>query len=120
MHENLLNTLEEIILNNNEVELFYIPRINIVQGITPEHVKMWGWNINDKGWVNYYDPQGRICVNKPELVWEGNVHERIVGHITHATLPAFDSDNNPTPDYCLLHIKDIRRQENQNNFYNSL
>jgi glycosyltransferase involved in cell wall biosynthesis len=120
VHDNLLTTLEEILLNNSEIELFYVPRINIVQGITQEHITKWGWNINDKGWINYYDPQGRICANKPELKWEGFVHERIVGHKTHATLPAFDSDGNPIADYCLLHIKDIRRQERQNNFYSNL
>jgi glycosyltransferase involved in cell wall biosynthesis len=114
VHENLLITLKEILYNNPSIEMFMVPRINIVQGLTEQHVQRWNWNVNEKGFVNYPDPQTRIVVNKEEIKWENKVHERLVGHSTHTLLP-FE-----TEDYCLLHIKDIKRQESQNDFYEKL
>lgn len=114
VHENLLITLKEILYNNPSVEMFMVPRINIVQGLTEQHVQRWNWNVNEKGFVNYPDPQTRIVINKEEIKWENKVHERLVGHSTHTLLP-FE-----TEDYCLLHIKDIKRQESQNDFYEKL
>jgi glycosyltransferase involved in cell wall biosynthesis len=114
VHENLLITLKEILYNNPTIEMFMVPRINIVQGLTEQHVQKWNWNVNEKGFVNYPDPQTRIVVNKEDIKWENKVHERLVGHSTHTLLP-FE-----TEDYCLLHIKDIKRQELQNDFYEKL
>jgi glycosyltransferase involved in cell wall biosynthesis len=114
VHENLLITIKEILYNNPTIEMFMVPRINIVQGLTEQHVQRWNWNVNEKGFVNYPDPQTRIVVNKEEIKWENKVHERLVGHSTHTLLP-FE-----TEDYCLLHIKDIKRQESQNDFYEKL
>lgn len=114
VHENLLITLKEILYNNSSIEMFMVPRINIVQGLTEQHVQRWNWNVNEKGFVNYPDPQTRIVVNKEQIKWENKVHERLVGHSSHTLLP-FE-----TEDYCLLHIKDIKRQESQNDFYEKL
>lgn len=112
-HDNLVLTLEEVLLLNSTVDLFRVPRINIVTGLTPEHVSKWGWNVNDKGMVNFPDYQDRIFKNVPEIKWENKVHERITGHGSHSELP-------PVEDYCLLHVKSILRQEAQNQFYNTL
>jgi glycosyltransferase involved in cell wall biosynthesis len=114
VHESLLITLKEILYNNPTIEMFMVPRINIVQGLTEQHVQKWNWNVNEKGFVNYPDPQTRIVINKEEIKWENKVHERLVGHSSHTLLP-FE-----TEDYCLLHIKDIKRQELQNKFYEQL
>ncbi len=110
----LLSTLKEILYNNPQVDLFLVPRVNVVVGLTEEHKSKWGWVTNEKGWVMFPDYQTRIVKNIPEIKWEGKVHERLVGHKTHTALP------HETEDYCLLHIKDIKRQEAQNNLYNNL
>jgi glycosyltransferase involved in cell wall biosynthesis len=114
VHESLLLTIKEILYNNPTIEMFMVPRINIVQGLTEQHVQRWNWNVNEKGFVNYPDPQTRIVINKEEIKWENKVHERLVGHSSHTLLP-FE-----TEDYCLLHIKDIKRQESQNDFYENI
>ena len=114
IHDNLLITLKEILLNNHETEMFLVPRVNVVPGLTQEHINRWGWRVNDKGYINYPDLQTRIIQNKPYIYWEGKVHERLIGHNTHSVLPY------ETEDYCLLHIKDIKRQEVQNNFYDTI
>jgi glycosyltransferase involved in cell wall biosynthesis len=114
LHENLLLTLKEILLNNHTIDMFLVPRVNVVTGLTTEHIQKWGWQVNDKQFVNYPDFQTRIIVNSPKIKWEGKVHERLVGHDTHAALPT------ETQDYCLLHIKEIARQEAQNEFYEKI
>ena len=120
VNEPLLTTLKEILINNPDVEMYMVPRVNVVVGITPRHVSAWGWAMSDKGYINFPDYQTRIIRNLGEIEWVGVVHERLEGHKKHAVLPAFNEEGTPTEDYCLLHIKDIDRQEKQNNFYDSL
>lgn len=114
IHDSLMSTIKEILYNNPSVELYLVPRINIVTGLTEEHIKKWGWVQNEKGWVMYPDYQTRIVKNNDVIKWEGKVHERLSGYSSHSMLPS------ETEDYCLLHIKNIERQEKQNNLYSSL
>jgi len=107
----LIQGLPEIIENNSEVDLFVFPRINNVSGITDEHIHQWGWQIDEKGRINFPDWQGRLY--KKGLRWDGKVHEKIVGAKTYSLMPMED-------EYCLLHNKTIERQEKQNNFYNKI
>ena len=62
----LLDTLPSILKENPDVEVFLVPRINEVLGITQSHLGEWGWNMNDKGWVNWPDYQTRILQNNPK------------------------------------------------------
>jgi glycosyltransferase involved in cell wall biosynthesis len=112
-HENLIYALKETILFNHTVDLFRVPRINIVPNITPHHIAKWGWRVNDKGHINFPDYQDRVFRNVPDIHWQNKVHEKIVGHNTHAELPDVE-------DYCLLHVKELSRQEQQNAFYSTL
>lgn len=110
--EYMIKNLHEILELNKEVDLIHVPRINTVSGLTDEHIKKWGWSVNEKGWVNFPDYQGRIYRKK--MSWYGKVHERIIGGQKFATLP------NDDEDYCIQHHKEINRQEKQNNFYNTI
>ena len=67
--------------------MFSVPRINTVEGLTEQHIRQWGWEVNDKGWVNYPDYQDRIFKNKPEIYWVNKVHEKIVGAMLIAKMP---------------------------------
>lgn len=104
-HDNLLLCLKEILLMNPEIDMMSVPRINIVTGITTEHLQKWGWIVNEKGYINYPDPQNRIFKNIPEISWKNKVHEVLIGHKTHSLLP-YETD-----DYSIIHLKDIRKQE---------
>ena len=42
--EYMIKNVSEIVSLNPEVELFFLPRINTVEGITEEHIKTWGWS----------------------------------------------------------------------------
>jgi glycosyltransferase involved in cell wall biosynthesis len=109
---NLLTYIHDII-DNNDIDLYMIPRVNVVNGLTDEDIRRWGWRINDKGWVMFPDYQTRLYKNIPEIKWEGKVHERIVGYKTTAPLPEEE-------EWCLYHIKDIDRQRKQNDYYDTI
>jgi hypothetical protein len=101
------------VLEQNKVEVILMPRINTVEGLTPEHVLKWGWNVNDKNHINFPDFQWRIYKNSPEIYWENKVHERLTGYKTISHLPQ-------TEEWCLIHHKTIEKQEKQNNYYATL
>lgn len=113
LHEEFLAFLPDLLRDNPAVELVCLPRINTVDGLTPEHIQRWRWNVNEKGWVNFPDIQTRILQNAPHIGWAGKVHEVITGHKSHAVLPLEEI-------YCILHHKDIVRQEKQNTLYDLL
>lgn len=111
-HEYLVENIHEI-LSSNEVDLIYIPRVNTVQGLTTEHIQKWGWQVNERGWVNWPDYQTRIYKNTDEIQWMNKVHERITGYDTFSNFPAEEH-------FCLYHPKQIERQEKQNEFYETI
>jgi hypothetical protein len=112
-HIDLIKSLPLILEQNSEIDVFFVPRVNIVKDITPEHITKWGWNVNNKGWVNFPDYQMRIYKNKPEIKWIKPVHEILNGFKTFSHLPAEEV-------WSLYHPKDIKRQEKQNQYYESL
>ena len=84
-----------------------------VAGLTDEHITKWGWNVNKDGWVNYPDLQWRIWKNKPEIKWKNKVHEVLEGFEYYTALPAVEQ-------LSLYHPKDIKRQEQQNKYYETI
>lgn len=44
--KHLVEILPDLLKGNPSIDLFYLPRINTVEGITIEHVKKWRWNIS--------------------------------------------------------------------------
>ena len=111
--EYLIDTVHYFLRENPEVEVFWVPRINTVDGITNEHIKKWGWVKDTKGRINFPDYQCRILQNTPKIKWTSKVHEVLVGHTTQTQLPA-------NPEFCLIHPKTINRQEHQNKFYDTI
>jgi len=111
--EDLINNLPYILEINPEVDIFLVPRINTVEGLTQEHVNQWRWNVNEKGWVNFPNYQWRVYRNVSNIKWKNKVHEVLEGFKTSTLLPAEEM-------YCLYHPKTITKQEKQNNYYNTL
>ena len=101
------------ILETNNIDLIWVPRVNTVDGITEQHIQQWGWRVSEAGWVNYPDYQSRIFKNSPEIRWKSKVHERIFGAQTFSHLP-------PNETLSLYHPKTIDKQEKQNKFYEGL
>jgi len=112
-NETLIDNLTAILESNPNVDVYLVPRVNTVEGLTLDHQFKWKWNVNENGWVNWPDFQWRVWKNKPEIKWVNKVHERLEGHREFATLPAEEV-------YALYHPKDIKRQEKQNAYYDTL
>ena len=111
--EYLIENIHTFLEYNKDVDLFFVPRINTVNGLTEAHIQKWGWKVNEKGWVNFPDYQTRLYRRTSEIEWQGKVHERIIGYNTLSVLPAEE-------EYCLYHHKQIDRQEKQNELYNTI
>jgi len=109
--EELIKMLPAILESNPEVDLFVLPRINTVDGITEEHINKWGWKQDEQGRINFPDWQGRLY--RKGLKWYGKVHEKIIGAKKYSIMPEDEG-------FCILHPKTIERQEKQNNFYSKI
>jgi hypothetical protein len=112
LNETMVKNIDQFIDLNKEIDLFYFPRINTVDGITDEHVKEWRWKLDEQKRINFPDYQGRLY--RKGLNWDGKVHEKIVGAKYYSLLP--DSETS----YCIIHNKNIKKQEKQNNYYSTL
>jgi glycosyltransferase involved in cell wall biosynthesis len=111
----LLENIYSIIESNDQVDLFVVPRKNIVEGLTQEHIEKWGWQVNENMLVNWPDYQTRIYKRNRDIRWQRKVHEYISGYKRMSYLPDIEDMN-----LCLHHPKTIERQEKQNKFYETI
>jgi len=118
LNENeLMNMLFQ--MKKASIQMAWVPRINIVEGITDEYIKKWNWTVNEKGYINFPDKQSRIIFNQPlRCTWKGIVREQLI--IDPNTklqnvlyLPEEDR-------YCIIHKKHIDKQISQNNLYEKM
>ncbi len=108
-HEILLQQLKQILEINN-VDLIWIPRVNTVEGFTQDDVNRWGWKITEQGWINYPDYQARVFRRDENIRWIRPLHEYITGCKKYSHLP-------PHEELSLYHPKTKEKQEEQNKFY---
>ena len=113
IHKDFIEMLPSILKANSEVEMFYVPRVNTVEGLTPQHIQKWGWNVNDKGWINFPDYQLRLHKNLPHIKWVGFVHSIMKGFKSFVALPSQEL-------FSILHHKGIAKQEQQNEQYDRI
>jgi len=111
-HEVLLAQIKQIV-EMNDVDLIWVPRVNTVDGLTEEWIQKWGWRVSEKDWVNYPDYQARVFRKADGIRWTGKVHEIIQGGKTYAHLP-------PHEELSLYHPKTIEKQIKQNEFYENI
>ena len=109
----LIKNIKSILETNPTIDLYWVPRVNTVDGLTQEHIDKWRWQVNENGWVNWPDYQGRIWRNRQNIKWKNAVHEVLDGYKEHTFLPAEE-------EFCFYHPKNIDRQEKQNEFYNTI
>lgn len=112
-HVELMENLPEMLEGNSSVDVFLVPRVNTVSGLTETHIQKWGWNVNNQGWVNWPDYQWRIYKNNGKVKWINKVHEKLADYKEFGYIPNIS-------EYALYHPKDIERQERQNNYYDEL
>lgn len=101
------------IIDENDNDLYYVPRVNTVENYTLSDIEKYNWNINANGWINWPDYQPRIFKNNGKIKWSGNVHEHIIGYEKYAALPQH-------PRLAIIHHKHIERQRQQNLLYEQI
>lgn len=143
--ENLIINLPFIIKNNLNVELFYFPRINIVENITLENILNWGWSISKSenhieekvldfeqysllkkydliideniNKIKYFTP----IINKPD--YQGRLYKKNLKWIgkVHERINAENIGILPDEEqFNIIHKKTIEKQIKQNNFYKEI
>ena len=112
-HKECIETLPMLLTLNPDVDVMLVPRVNTVEGLTQDHIAKWRWSVNEKGWVNWPDYQWRVYRNSDKIRWVNKVHEKLEGFDQYATLPMLE-------EHALYHPKDIKRQEKQNAYYDTL
>ncbi|MCD8740718.1 glycosyltransferase [Mucilaginibacter roseus] len=111
--QHLVESIKKIIFRKCKYDCFLVPRINIVDGLTPDHIQKWNWKLNEKGYVNFPDHQLRVFKLNGAIKWINRVHEGLTGFKRAYYIPA--DENN-----CLWHVKSIDRQEKQNDLYDTI
>ena len=109
----LVKNIKEILEINQTTDLYFVPRVNTVKGLTDNHIGMWNWRVNKKGWINWPDWQGRIWKNRSNIFWKNEVHEILDGYKEYSFFPEEEK-------FCFYHHKTIEKQEKQNAFYSTI
>jgi glycosyltransferase involved in cell wall biosynthesis len=109
--DDLMRFLHMTLDMNPTIDMFAVPRWNTVEGITQEHIQKWGWRVDSENRINWPDYQMRIYRNNKQVSWINPVHEVLHGYKEYSALP---------DTMCLMHPKDIKRQEKQNQLYANL
>jgi hypothetical protein len=101
--EALIKNLKQM-LNDSSIDALVIPRINIHPGYTEEWLKRCKFIMNEMGWINWPDLQCRIFKRSPEIMYNLELHETIVGAKRVFNVPY-------EPRLALWHIKSIQKQD---------
>lgn len=145
-HHHLIQNFKELVSEYSDIDLFRLPRLNIVQGITPEYIQSQHWQTskvfipsNDEAsmfilsqygilsdsknfaveTINFPDRQSRIFKNNGILYDESrSVHELLTNFSIVAELPHVLA-NEVVLWWTIFHIKQFDRQVKQNNFYST-
>lgn len=86
-------------------DLYMIPRINTVFGLTEEYKQEFNYFPDERGYINFPDYQLRLFKNNKKIFWEGKVHETLKGYTNYVVL-------SPEPKISILHDKDIKKELN--------
>jgi hypothetical protein len=93
----------------------WIPRINLIRGISEADIQNFNWNINSLGWEGFPDYQARFVKTESEIRWSGEVHEVLRGAKNSKM-----TQQEPIDMYSILHVKSIEKQRKQNSLYNQI
>ena len=100
-------------IKNFDSDILYVPRMNIIPGHTEEWCKRMKFSVNEVGWINWPDYQGRYFRNNGKILWSLGLHERLIGSDKVAQLQAI-------PQLALWHVKSVEKQDKQDAFYSNL
>jgi len=105
-------TIVHQLIEGNDVDVFFLPRTNIVLGMTEEYRASRGWQLDEKGRVNWPDVQDRLFKNKKGIHFNPIPHGRLIGQDTFATLPEEEL-------YAIYHEKSMDKQKSDNEWHDN-
>ena len=76
--EDLVRNIKEII-EASGAEVLHVPRMNIHPGATKAFLEEMKFSVNEVGWINWPDYQGRIYKNAKHISWSDELHSKLVG-----------------------------------------
>jgi hypothetical protein len=103
------------VAKSKEIDLLWIPRINVVRGASKDDIKNFNWIINEMGWEGFPDYQARFVNLQSDIRWHGEVHEILKGANNQKMI-----QQQPIDLYSILHVKEISKQKAQNKLYNTI
>lgn len=103
--EFLIKNVKKII-EESGADIIAVPRINIDPGYTEEFLERRNYKINEMGWINWPDFQGRIYKKCDYIKWTDEMHTKLTGTDKIVGVQA-------TPHLALWHIKSIEKEENR-------
>ena len=103
------------VAQNKEIDLLWVPRINLIRGMSDEDIQNFNWMINSLGWEGFPDYQARFVKIKSEIRWSGEVHELLRGAKNSKMI-----QQEPVDMYSILHVKNIEKQKKQNSLYKQI
>ena len=109
----IVQIIRNIISNSNEVSGIHIPRINIINNSSSDDLAKFNFKINENGWINWPDYQPRFVNKSSGIHFVNKVHETFNDHSKTVFLES-------SAHFALLHIKDINKQKQQNQFYDTI
>lgn len=113
LYEEFINALPTIIETNPDVDIYFLPRINIVEGITQEYINQRGWQVNEKGWINFPDVQDRLFKHGKGIKFNEIPHGRLINEgKKYSLLP-------PEELYSIIHIKSFEKQTSDNSWHDN-
>tara|TARA_R100000005_G_C4996397_1_gene203237 strand:- start:1162 stop:1785 length:624 start_codon:yes stop_codon:yes gene_type:complete len=100
------------LVEENDVDVFFLPRTNIVLGLTEQYRASRGWKLDEKGRVNWPDVQDRLFRNKKGIHFNPIPHGRLIGHDTFSMLPEEEL-------YAIYHEKSMEKQKSDNEWHDN-
>lgn len=110
--EILIRNIKRVI-SETHADIIYVPRMNIIPGYTYDWLEKHQFHINEVGFINWPDYQGRVFMNNGIIRWKNTLHEKLDGGIATIVLQ-------PLVEMGLWHIKSIKKQTTQGDFYNNI
>lgn len=113
LHEPFIKSLPKILESNPDTDIYFLPRINIVEGISSEYIKQRNWQVNEKGWINFPDIQDRLFKHNKGIKFHEIPHGRLENKgKKYAILPYEEV-------YSIIHIKSFEKQTSDNNWHDN-
>lgn len=110
--ERFLRSIPAIIDLNDSVDVFFFPRKNIVEGLTEEYRAARGWQVDNKGRINWPDVQDRLFKHNKGIKYNEIPHGRLIGQENYVVMPLEE-------EYAIIHTKSMEKQVSDNAWHDN-